>query len=348
MPGVFRVLLTILRYSDPPAFSNLAGRLFWTSPRSLCQPGCSLRWSSPKFKNSVRYKNLFRFSGTVGQIAQIGLGDMKTFVVQVVDEKRTFSPGALAASFDTDAYWHVPTRGAGEPVTGCPNVKHCWHALRLGHRLRWLCPPETVCESWGSLLHNLHNDMANSHPARLGMRLFLKAAGLRCCGHPRDERVVEEIARCMVEDLHRNPHVKRPTRKVLLSEVQKRMRKSAVAWEWGIAELSLGRGWHTSTDPDAFRISVKPKTLDVRVLDAMEKRYVRTHRGEHKRLRTGTKILKPLPMEEMGKREAKQNKVLTTSVLRARLQKWLTSDSGDSWRKHKERLAGDHASDDDN
>ena len=113
VPGVFRVLLTILRYSDPPAFSNLAGRLFWTSPRSLCQPGCSLRWSSPKFKNSVRYKNLFRFSGTVGQIAQIGLGDMKTFVVQVVDEKRTFSPGALAASFDTDAYWHVTGPASG-------------------------------------------------------------------------------------------------------------------------------------------------------------------------------------------------------------------------------------------
>ena len=86
VPGVFRVFLTVQFFLEPSASSDLTGMLFWTAPRSLCQPGCSSRWSTARFKNSVRYKTLFRFSGALGQIAQIGLGELSRFLVQVVDE----------------------------------------------------------------------------------------------------------------------------------------------------------------------------------------------------------------------------------------------------------------------
>ena len=55
---------------------------------------------------------------------------------------------------------------------------HCWFAVRVYMRCRLMRAPESGCERWGSLLHDLWDANAGWKPHRMVSRLLLREAGL--------------------------------------------------------------------------------------------------------------------------------------------------------------------------
>ena len=123
-----------------------------------------------------------------------------SLMVRVVTLSYRVDMRGLAASFDLDPAWHRPSVENGE-------ILHCYHMVYFGHILRFLQPPETCCETWGSQLHNLYGDNKLLAPKRHIARLFLKAGGVKCIGGDRDEALVEAIAEHMVDDLKRDTFI---------------------------------------------------------------------------------------------------------------------------------------------
>ena len=76
-------------------------------------------------------------------------------------------------------------------------------------RSRMMRAPESGCERWGSLLHDLWDANAGWRPHRMVSRLFLREAGLDGCGS--DEAVVREIALALQTSRRMNPSHSRDT-----------------------------------------------------------------------------------------------------------------------------------------
>jgi len=198
-------------------------------------------------------------------------------------------------------------------------------------------PPETMCETWGSFMHNLHDDMSNSSSWRVAARLFLKAAGVQCTGHPRDERLVEEIARVYVDELGKRPYISRPrvnTRDI--ATIQSRVRIASASWQWSLDELSLGRDWYSTFDKSHFRATLKPSTFDAEMLGAVDRSIRRSPLGAPLRDGAGQKLLRSLPLMPRERRAANP----VTSVARERLRRWLRSSDAGEWRRRREMLYG--------
>ena len=332
LPGVCRIFLVMQCFLDGAASLGADGNLFWVKPSCLCAPGKGSRFGNTKARYSRRFRAFFKFSGSLGDFAQVGCGPPQLAVVQVVDAKWKVSLSKLCASFDMDPHWHKPTRARGAAQA------HCYHGVRVGHRFRWLMPPETMCETWGSLLHILHDDMANSSSWRLAARLFLQAAGVRCTGHPRDEQIVEQIAVCFVDELGKRPYINRPSRDVRDDSLH-RARASGSAWQWGLDELVLGRDWYSTFDKTRFRASLLPSTFDVELLASVSRSVRRSPLGAPERDGEGKKLLRSLPFMA---RQRGGGRAWTTGS-RDRLQKWLQSSDAAEWRAHREKLYGDGA-----
>lgn len=185
--GLQRIMLTIGKFLFGSK-NTCQGETFQVSVTSLCCVGHSANWAHAR----AQRKRLFRIiEGQKGDVATICGSVHCGFVVQICKVKRRFCQQRLAASLDLDPLWHCPDVGG----------IHCYHAVRVGHRFRFITPPETCCESWGSLIHILYDDMRCASIERLVARLFLKEAQLTCAGSSRDDAVVEvcfSIAECLV------------------------------------------------------------------------------------------------------------------------------------------------------
>ena len=231
-----------------------------------------------------------------------------------MESGRQLDVGKLAASFDIDTSWHQPT---GRFPEGC------YHVLRLGHRLRFLCPPETPCEAWGSLLHILHRAMANCPHQRLRSRLFLKEAKVRCCGGARDEIFVQLISEALLA-AGKRPMPKCPRVTHWRSALGDTQRTSP----WLLNEETLG----TLTVEDLLAETTKdPPSLDISVRDHLRRRLQKNVYGALQRDQFNRKLQVALPIEQGQLRHSSA----TVSVWRDRLQSWLQSDEGKAWNTRR-------------
>ena len=151
---------------------------FKTKPSSLAAVGFG---KSVKQARQLRKKQEFR--GAVGSFASLVAplpagkwvrvaGEAREFdenrlagkLVRVVGEAREFDEKRLAASLHEDKSFVFPDASGS----------HCWHAVRLYLRCRARAP-ESACERWGSLLHDIWDDVAGWQAHRVVFRLFLRA-----------------------------------------------------------------------------------------------------------------------------------------------------------------------------
>ena len=203
---------------------------------------------------------------SVGAVLRLHHGAHAGKLVRVVACEVKVNARRLAEVFDMEPSWHAPN-----PSYRNVRVKHCYHIVRFGHRLRLLFPPETPCEHWGSQLHNLYRDMASLGVARQTARLFLKAANLECAGHPRDEAVVDAIATYFDDEKGKNPYRKR--NKVASKQAQ-RLRSGPKPFQRQSIVGNFAAG------VDGFRATVEPMRLDPVVRKHLEARFERAHDGQ--------------------------------------------------------------------
>ena len=270
--------------------------VFRTSPRSLyapCQPRKPISHCFP------------------GAILGLRTGRWHGKLVRVLSTVRGVDVERLSASFDTDPAWHKVGKSS--------HVPHCYHMIRAGHRFRMLFPEETPCETWGSQLHSLYRDMAALSARRYACRLFLKAAGVECAGHPRDEAIVDALAQHFAGS--RNPHKRRGDK---LSK--------------GVRDLRRGQKDALMTThiecikPDVVDSVVAPCRLDPIVRKHLETRFERDFKGTVNRGADGQKTIRALPMHKNAVKDA------AVSVMRARLSDWLRSEEGSEWQRKRTAL----------
>lgn len=326
--GSMRVVILVeLFLGSSSAFepkSGHRGDIWWTHLDSLCLPGRAKRWHSARYGRRQRWK----FRGGLGAIASVAHGPFARSLVIVLEEDRVLDVGVLAADFDMRPFWHMPC-GA--------KYKHgCYHIVRLGHRLRFLCPPETPAEGSGSIIHLIHRQMAQPNFQRIRHRLFIKEAGVKCLGHVRDESIVAAIAEALMH-AGKKPFVRRHADGE--SHSIKTLRSSMLGLCWQLS-ADVAEEFLEEYRRDAH---ADPADLDPVVAETLRVRCERNFSGrEFVRDTAGYKKTQGLPLFGNETRHA----AATRSVWRARLLDWLQSDDGKAWAaKRDSRLDADDLED---
>jgi hypothetical protein len=307
---------------------------FRVKASSLCQPGHAQNWK----KSRARRRHLFSFAGSVGDVAQVNSGPLCNTIVYVLEEERLVNVGKLASNFDMDPSWHLPL-----PPT-FPNG--CYHLVKLGHRMRFLCPPETPMETSGSLLHVIYNDMAREAYDRIRQRLFIKEAGLRCAGSARDEAIVRVVAELLIRS-GCDPFTRQ--KQTRLPHSVARLRQNADARHWKLGEDVDDATMMDYLDPSSTSVPAAlraPRSfgveLDPVVAQSVRRSFEKTSMGNaYQRDHLGHKHIKAMPLyaNELRHQSA------TRSVWRERLQAWLRSEDGQQWSDQRTRFEDPDADD---
>ena len=311
------VALVDLMLDGPPAFEPTSGHcaeIWWTQLESLCLPGHVAGWRRARY----RRRRIWKFCGGVGSIASVAHGPLARSLVLVVEEERELDVGLLAADFDKRPFWHMPC--------GSRYPRGCYHIVRLGHRLRFLCPPETPAEGSGSIIHRIHRQMAQPYFQRIRHRLFIIEAGLKCVGHSRDEAIVAAIAEALLQ-AGKKPFVRRPA-------------ADGVAFALKGLRRHRGADWRLSSDIAADFVEdfkrdahEDPPDLDPVVAETLRRRCERNFDGrEFVRDSAGHKKMGGLPLFGNQLRHAGA----TRSAWRDRLLDWLKSEDGKSWQVQRD------------
>lgn len=111
-------------------------------------------------------------------------------VVVVVARHLEVDVEALAAALDV-----LPELTLQEPPV--------WHCARLHHRCRLLFPPESPCERVGSHMSALWCQRQGLQSGPFCDRVLLAQAHVKCLGSARDDFIVREVARLMLEKRRR-------------------------------------------------------------------------------------------------------------------------------------------------
>jgi len=321
-PGAGRVLVLVARFLLPEGVATYEAAAFSVKSGSLCLVGRARGLAQARYG---RRRRLTLADGERGDFAAVFKGSRQGFLVEIVAVSRTLSASKIAAALDMDPTFH----GAA----GWKSGALCYHAVRLGHRFRFLLPPETPCETWGSFMHRIFDDMfATTGAERIAARLFIKEAKLQCRGRARDEAVVREIARFYVEELKRDPHGGPAGTSYALAALARDPQGEARAW--GVQGPILSG--HARPRPAGWRFEYAPAALDPGIATAILRRARRTPEGAFKRDSRGQKIMVPLSTLPRGRRAAGSN--ATISVVREGLQDWLRSEAGKEWRERRASL----------
>ena len=156
----------------------IAGRPFEVAARNLSAPGYG---RASAMSRSLRSCYVFR--GAIGSFASLATPRLKGRLVRVVASTGGPDEEAIASALFGDRRIVFP--GA--------DGKHCWFAVRVYMRSRLMRAPESGCERWGSLLHDLWDANAGWKPHRMVSRLLMREAGMD--GIADDcEAVVNELA----------------------------------------------------------------------------------------------------------------------------------------------------------
>ena len=141
----------------------VAGRPFEVAAEDLAAPGFGHALAVAR---SLRSDYVFR--GAFGSFASLATPRQRGKLVRVVGSAGGFAEEAIASVMFGD-------RGIVFPSA---DGAHCWFAVRVYMRCRLMRAPESGCERWGSLLHDLWDANAGWKPHRMVSRLLLREAGL--------------------------------------------------------------------------------------------------------------------------------------------------------------------------
>ena len=147
-----------------PTMSGGALPPFWASVAALAGLGYGARLPGARSLRSV-----YMFRGGVGSLASLTApARLRGKVVTVIWAKRALDDVALEAALATLPDLSAP--GA--------DGDHCYHVVRLIHRVRLLRAVESCCERWGSIIHQLWDGQSVWHPRRIAGRLLMRDSGL--------------------------------------------------------------------------------------------------------------------------------------------------------------------------
>jgi hypothetical protein len=241
---------------------------------------------------------------------------------------------AFSVLVERDKSLLAPT-SSGSPTT------HCYHAGRVTHRFRFLLPPETCCESNGSHIHIIHNDLAVASATRIAVRLHIKEAGLRCTGGARDECAVKEIALVLMRQLNMKPNSShmlsyrlRQLRHVIGPRISWCPDDSFVASMTKAALLDERQRNSSLYSPSSLADGIT-RTLRSKM---------NTRAGVIRRDKRGYKIVDALPLTVKSNQQIKKSKAKST--VKSALEKWLYSEEGQVWKQKRDKLIAGKYDDD--
>lgn len=258
----------------------------------------------------------------------------KLAYVRTVHRKLDWS--LVSAKVDTDPFFSRD--GVGRSQSG----GNAWHAVRIHNFCRPMGSPEAVCERVGSLMHMQYSATRHLQAGALMDEVLLRDAQVLCLGHGRDERIVKEVAECMLA-LGRRPLVMNQQRYGPAGYALQRTRAlhrqrvadsgRAPEEECSSSDGSSGSDGGGFLDEYSFSSELTsamgvrvqratPESADVSVRASLQQSW---HAGQVQQL--------PLFPEDVRTSSARR----ADSTKRSALQDWLTSPSGIAWTDVKRR-----------
>lgn len=208
----------------------------------------------------------------------------------------------------------------------------------MHHRCRLLFPPDSCCESMGSLMRHLWDIRRGIGPAELADCVLLRQAGVYCVGEDRDEMVVAEVV-----------HLLTTTSKYAMRPWQsQRTEKPHHIIELGARLHTSGRT-HDALDIEMARDVLEPYDLSV-ADSAHARRLIIQGRSKHSkpvdlpavvgkaldRCIGHDGLVKPLPLDVRHLHA--QQRGATGSVLRERIAGWFDTKAGQTWQEERALL----------
>lgn len=243
------------------------------------------------------------FTGRIGSFASLAKFRPLGRLVRVQNYQDSVDEQALASAFISDRSLVFPDSGG----------RHCWHAVRIYLRCRLVRGPESSCERWGSLLHDLWDSISGWQPHRMVSRLLLREAGLS--GGSDSEALVQEIAQALMSVQKKNPF-----------PAGRKFRAHEVGSEEDLAARRALR--ENVIDKHLWKAEACPQHLFPASREALSKA---------QSLGRGA-ALGPLPVHAEDVRTTKKSR--TVSVVRAALTEWWESEEGKAWQSRREDLLG--------
>ena len=192
--------------------------------------------------------------------------------------------------------------------------KHCWFAARVYMRSRMMRAPESGCERWGSLMHNLWDANAGWKPHRIVSRLLMREAGLDGAGDD-NEATVNELALVLTGTMRKNPFPVGKSAKVprhgdpVAADlvVRRALRETPISQH----------SWEEAACPSALLPSAARAVSEAQRLGSR-----------------GAMVALPAFAEDV--RSTRKGRA--GSTLREALAAWMASPDGQEWRRDKEAL----------
>ena len=257
-------------------------------------------------------KAQYAFRGGVGGLASLSApARLRGKVVCVVGAKLELDENALEASLAREPSFTAASRDGD----------HCYHAVRLCHRVRMMRAMESCCERWGSFVHQLWDGNVCWHPSRIAGRLLMREAGL-ANNLPATEAVVQEVALYLEERRGMSAFLKRggPRREATPAPLPP-----------GATLMAIRRALRESTyTKDDARADAEPMSLLSQPMAAAAVQRA-LDRGAHGRMEA-------LPSFFVDQRT--EARASASSESAARLQSWLDSEEAAAWRSRRTSIFG--------
>ncbi len=208
----------------------IARASFEVAASELAVLGCGRTAKKARSKRSERAYRGSRF-------ASLASPHMAGCCVEVLACRGDVDEEAIAAALFTDQSFVIPDSSG----------IHCWHAVRTYMRARLQRAPESECERWGSLLHDLWDEVSGWEPHRMVSRLLIREAGLD--GSPQREDVVSELAEALLAWRGKTPFAKKAAKE----KQPCRVASENLVVRRGLREHEICR--------EAWKLSARPCTL---------------------------------------------------------------------------------------
>lgn len=288
------------------AFLQLLQRPFRVRRDALARVGCGRVLLGGNL--ALRPGRIFR--GDIGSFASVGSQPFKGKVVRIVGTNVTLDEDAVLASLESDPCFTAPDSEG----------LHCWHAVRLCHRVRMMRCRDATCERWGSLLHHLF-DPNPTRPHRYAARLFIREGNLGGPTNEAQEAILSEMTTFLHDEERKNPVCKRGSKRKRVADA------GGTLGEMELRELRQGlrRSTALALDPEeACPTKLKPAVEQK--LRALSTRARNLNRGSIGVLPTFQEDHRTMAKDRAG------------STLRDALQTWLESEDARNWREERRAL----------
>ena len=196
---------------------------------------------------------------------------------------------------------------------------HCWHAVRVVHRLRLMRARDASVERLGSHLHAIFQGN-RGQPHRDVARLFIREAGLGGEQTSAQDNIVHEMSRFMLTELSKRPFTRRGSKR--------KREQRAGDCDAAVVRAGLRRAPILGPAPQ--------EQLPSKLKSDVEQQ-LREQAAVATRLSVGR--LPSLPLFAMDHRHMEQQRRdVGGNLYRQDLQEWLESAVGKQWRETRATL----------